>query len=432
MIELLADMALVLGLILLGGFFAAAELAVLTARPHKLEQMAARGSRGARAALELGRRPQGFLAVLQIGVTLLTILSGAFGEASLAGHARALFAAVPELAPHAQALGFAVVVAGVTYASLIAGELVPKRLAIANPESVAVAVARPMAALLKLAAPFVWVLSASTHLVLRLFPSAGSGDQGVSEDELRLLVRQAAASGVLEHAEGAMAERALLLDDRPVAAVMTHRARIVALDLDRPERIQETIRTTPFNRFPVVRGGLENLLGVAEAKDLLCADFARDPLALTAVLRQPPHVPDTSTAFNLLVQLRESGQSLAMVVDEFGAVQGLATLTDVLAAIVGGLAPASAGEERIAVREDGSLLVDGLTPAPELFERLGLDVPPGDFQTLAGFVLDRLGRIPAVAEAFEHEGHRFEVVDLDGRRVDRVLVQKLPIPPQKA
>ncbi|GFK93594.1 Magnesium and cobalt efflux protein CorC [Fundidesulfovibrio magnetotacticus] len=428
MLDLIADIALVLGLILLGGCFAAAELAVLTARPHRLEQMASRGSRGARAALDLGRRPQNFLAALQIGVTLLTILSGALGEASLAGHARSLLAGIPALAPHAEALGFALVVAGVTYVSLIAGELVPKRLAIANPEALAVAVARPMAILLRLAAPFVWVLSASTHLVLRLFPQSDGGHDGVSEDELRLLVRQAAASGVLERDEGAMAERALLLDDRPVAAVMTHRARIVALDLDHPERIQATIRATPFNRFPVMRGGLDNLLGVAEAKDLLCVDYAANPQTVRGLLQHPPHVLETTTVSNLLVQLREAGQAMALVVDEFGAVQGLATLTDVLAAIVGGLAPPSRGEQRIAVRQDGSLLVDGLTPASELFELLGRDVPPGEFQTVAGFVLFRLGRIPAVAEAFEHEGHRFEVVDLDGLRIDRVLVQKLPIP----
>jgi len=432
MYEALLDAVTVFCLILLGGFFAAAEIAVLTARPHKLEQLASRGSRGARAALDLGRKPQGFLAVLQIGVTLLTILSGAYGEASLAGHMESLLAGVPELAPHAKTLGFALVVAGVTYASLIAGELVPKRLAIANPEAIAVAVARPMAVLLTIAAPFVWVLSVSTHLVLRLFPSAGGGDPGVSEDELRLLVRQAAASGVLEEDEGAMAERALLLDDRPVSAVMTHRARIVSLDLDHPERIQETIRATPFNRFPVVRGGLENFLGVAEAKDLLCVDISREPGAMLSVLQQPPHVLETTTVSNLLTQLRETGQSLAVVVDEFGAVQGVATLTDVLAAIVGGLAPGSGDADRIAVRQDGSLLVDGMTPAAELFERLGLDLPPGDFQTLAGFVLFSLGRIPAVAEAFEHGGYRFEVVDLDGRRVDRVLVQKLPITSQKA
>jgi len=427
MTDLLLQCGLVFLLILANGFFAAAEMAVVTSRKSRLADMAARGDAGALAALELANNPEGFLSTLQIGITLLTILSGAYGEASLSSHVAAFLEKVPLLAPYAQGLGFGLVVAGITYASLIAGELVPKRLAISRPEVIAARVARPMALLLKLSSAPVWLLSVSTRLVLRLLRVKDEAASHVSEEEIRLLVRQAAAAGVLEEAERDMMERVMRLGDITVSAIMTHRLRIVCLDLEHPETIRETIKATPYNRFPVVRGGLEHLMGVAEAKDLLAVNVCENAMDVLPVLIQPPHVPETASAFRLMEQFRETGQSLAVVVDEFGDVQGLATLTDVLKAVVGETALADAGEEpRIVARKDGSWLVDGMTPAREVFDLLGEPAPEGDFQTLAGFVLARMGRIPGVAESFEHGGYTFEVVDMDGRRVDRVLVQKLP------
>ncbi len=426
MTDFLLQCGLVLVLILANGFFAAAEMAVVTSRKTRLAEMASRGNAGARAALELAENPEGFLSTLQIGITLLTILSGAYGEASLSSYVTAYLSEIPLLAAYAHGLGFGVVVAGITYVSLIAGELVPKRLAISNPEAIAARVARPMRLLLKLSAAPVWLLASSTRLVLGMLRVKEDAASQVSEDEIRLLVRQAATAGVLEEAEREMVERVMRLGDIPVGVIMTHRLRMVCLDLEHPDTIRETIKATPYNRFPVVRGGLENLLGVAEAKDLLAVNICENALDVLPVLIQPPHVPETTTAFRLMEQFKATSRNLAIVVDEFGDVQGLVTLTDVLKAVVGEMAlPDADAEPRIVVRKDGSWLVDGTTPVREVFDLMGEPAPEGDFQTLAGFVLARTGRIPAVAESFEHDGYLFEVVDMDGRRVDRVLVQKV-------
>ena len=422
----------VFALILLNGFFAAAEMAVLTSRKPRLAQMAAKGHPGAGAALRLAEKPEGFLAALQIGITLLTILSGAYGEASLASFVQSALERVPLLAAYAKPVGFGLVVAGITFVSLIAGELVPKRLAIARPEAIAAAVSRPMALLLRLSAPMVWLLSVTTRLVLRLMRVSEKSGSHVSEEEIKLLVRQAATAGILEDVERDMMVRVMSLGDRPVGTLMTHRSKIVCLDLEHPDRIPEIIRAMPFNRFPVVRGGLD-IIGVAEAKDLLAMNVCQNVHDVLPILLQPPFVLETTTTFKLMEQLKLAGQTLAVVVDEFGAVQGLVTLTDILRAIVGDLVlPDDTHEPRIAVRADGSLLIDGMTPVAEVFELLDQEAPEGDFQTLAGFVLHQLGRIPAVAEGFEHGCCQFEVMDMDGRRVDRVLVRKLPNTPEKA
>ena len=427
MTQTFLQIGVVVLLIACNGFFVAAEMAVVTSRRALLTRRSRRGDRGARAALELADNPEGFLATLQIAITLLTILSGAYGEASLAHHAAEALQAVPLLAPYAQTLGFGLVVAGITVLTLVVGELVPKRLAIAHPEAVASALARPMRLLLRVARPASSMLAAATRLVLRLLGARMGEASQVSEDELRLLVRQAAVAGVLEDVERDMLERVMRLGDRPVGTLMTHRSKIVSLDLVNPEGIRRTIAQAPFNRFPVTRGGLENLLGVAEAKDLLAADVLSNPKAITGLLVSPPHVPENSSTFSLLEQLRQADQNLAVVVDEFGDIQGLVTFTDVLGAVVGeGVLDGRGAEPRIAVREDGSWLVDALTPAVEVYDLLGLDRPEHPPHTLAGLVLRELGAIPSVADSFEYKGYRFEVVDMDGRRVDRVLVQKIP------
>ncbi|WP_243311846.1 hemolysin family protein [Fundidesulfovibrio agrisoli] len=414
-------------LIVLNGFFVAAEMAVVTSRRALLIRRADRGDKGARAALDLADNPEGFLATLQIAITLLTILSGAYGEASLAHHATEALETVPMLAPYAKTLGFGLVVAGITVLTLVLGELVPKRLAIAHPEAVACALARPMRVLLRIARPAAAALSAATRLVLRLMGAkVGQGSQ-VSEEEIKLLVRQAAVAGVLEEVERDMLERVMRLGDRPVGTLMTHRSRIAQLDLDDPEAIPGTIARTPFNRFPVTRGGLENLLGVAEAKDLLATGALSKPESIAGLLVSPPHVPENSTTFNLLEQLRQAGQNMAVVVDEFGDIQGLVTFTDVLGAVVGEGSLGRQGDEpRIVQRQDGSWLVDAMTPAVEVYDLLGLDRPEHPPHTLAGLVLRELGAIPSETDWFVYKGYRFEVVDMDGRRVDKVLVQKIP------
>ncbi len=425
MLDFALQSLLVVLLILVNGFFAAAEMAVMTSSRPRLARLAAQGSPGARAALALADNPEGLLSTLQIGVTLLTILSGAYGEASLARYVTTLLEGVPALAPHAKALGFGLVVAAITYVSLILGELVPKRLAIARPEAVAVVLARPMLVVLRLAAPLAWVLSASTRAVLRLLGVGGADQSRVTQEEILLLVRQAASTGVLEDAERDMLERVVRLNDRTAGSLMTHRSRLVVLDMEEPGRMRDTVAAAPFNRFPVVRGGLEHLLGVVEAKDLIGLDLASRPQALLTRLVQPPHVFETASTLGLMEELKNSRQSMAVVVDEFGDVQGVVTLTDVLAAVAGDLVRSASWEEpRIVRRKDGSWLVDATTPVADVFTLMDLPVPEGGFTTLAGYVLARLGSIPAIADSFVDRGWRFEVVDMDGNRVDRVLIQR--------
>ena len=429
MIDVFLEIGLVLVLLVMNGFLVCAEMAVLTSRKPKLAHMAEKGDLRAAMALSMAREPDRFLSATQIGITLLTILSGAYGEAALGHYAEKLVSEVPTLAPYAHLLGFGIMVVIITLFTLVVGELAPKRLAIASPEVLAVKVARPMKALMVLAAPASRFLSMATRLVLMPFGLSRQVGSHVSEEEIKIIVREAVVSGVLEAAESDMVERVMRLGDRPVGTLMTHRSKIVALDLNQPEdALRNAIAGQPFTRFPVVRGGLDNMLGVAEAKDLLSVNMGGKSLDLEKLLTQPPYLLETTSAFTLLEQLSASGQGLAMVVDEYGDIQGLVTLTDVLASIVGDMVlPERAKEPRIVTREDGSWLIDGLTPMDEVCALLDRDIPEeGDYQTLAGFVLHSLGRIPAIAEHFEWEGYCFEVVDMDDHRVDRVLVQKIP------
>lgn len=428
MLDVLLPIGVVLVLLVMNGFLVCAEMAVLTSRKPKLAHLAEKGVVGAALALSLAREPAPFLSAIQIGMTLLTILSGAYGEAALGHYAEDLMATIPVLAPYAHFFGVGFMVLVITLFTLVLGELAPKRLALASPEALAVKVARPMTVLMFLAAPAVRLLAFATKIILMPFGIGRQVGSHVSEEEIKIIVREAVVSGVLEAAESDMVERVMRLGDRPVGTLMTHRSKIVYLDLDQPEdMLRQNIAAQPFTRFPVVRGGLENMLGVAAAKDLLSVNMGGRSFNIEALLTQPPYLLETTSAFTLLEQLSASGQGLAMVVDEYGDIQGLVTQTDVLASIVGDMVlPERTKEPRIVTRDDGSWLIDGLTPMDEVCDLLDMDLPEGDFQTLAGFVLHTLGRIPAIAEHFEWEGHVFEVVDMDDHRVDRVLVQKLP------
>ncbi len=428
MLDVLLPIGLVFVLLVMNGFLVCAEMAVLTSRKPKLAHLAEKGDTGAALALSMAREPDRFLSATQTGITLLTILSGAYGEAALGHYAENLLTGIPALAPYAHIVGFGFMVLIITLFTLVLGELVPKRLALANPETVAAKVARPMSLLIVLAAPVVRMLAFTTRAILMPLGISRAVDSNVSEEEIKIIVREAVTSGVLEEAESDMVERVMRLGDRPVGTLMTHRAKIVSLDLNQPEdTLRQNIVDQPFTRFPVVRGGLDNVLGVAVAKDLLSVNLSGRSFNLEVLLTQPPYLLETTSAFTLLEQLSASGQGMAMVVDEYGDIQGLVTLTDVLASIVGDMVlPERTKEPRIVTREDGSWLIDGLTPMDEVCDLLDRDMPEGDFQTLAGFVLHTLGRIPAIAEHFEWEGYTFEVVDMDDHRVDRVLVQKVP------
>ena len=422
---LILSLAIVLLLILLNGFFSMAEIALVSARPARLQPLAAAGDPGAGAALELKADPSRLLATGQIGITVIAVLSGTFGEATI-GEALQQYLAAHSgwLAAYAHAVSMAAVVLGISYFTLILGELVPKRMALINPERIAAALARVMRALAGAASPVGWLLSASSNLVLRLLPLR-AGPPPVTDEEIGFMLREGVAAGLIPQAETAIVEMALRLGDRRVSAVMTPRTQIEFLDLADPEEeVRRRIRDSAYSRFPVVEGGPHQLAGIVQVKDVLAAALAGQPFNLRAALKPPLFVPNTVTVLRALEVFRTSGEPMALVVDEYGDLEGLVTLTDILEALVGELPAAGDSDPRVVRREDGTWLLDGMIGLDEVKQSLGVAHLPGedeDFHTLGGYLMARLNRVPMVADRVTAGGWRFEVVEMDGRRVDRVL-----------
>ena len=426
------QLSIIVLLILLNGFFAMSELAVVSSRRARLQQRAEAGHRGARTALGLHDDPSKFLSTVQVGITLVGIFAGAYGGATLAPYLANFLKQFPALGPYADAVSLALVVTGITYLSLIVGELVPKRLALANPERIAVFVAPPMSLLSRIGAPIVWFLGVSTELTLRLFGVQQVKRASVTEEEVKSMIAEGTRSGVFEPAEKEMLEGVLRLADRSVRSIMTPRPGVVWLDVeDDQEEIRRTITESGHSRFPVSRGDLDEIVGVVQAKDILDRALTGQPFDLSASLQKPMIVHDGTSVIRLIELFRQSGVHIGIVVDEYGSVEGLVTATDVLETVAGDL-PERGEEEEIAIipREDGSWLVEGMIPIDELEDRLGIRGMKGDrdFHTLAGFVLSQLGHVPKPSEAFTWHGARFEVVDMDGRRIDKVLI----VPPSAA
>lgn len=421
-----AELLLVGGLILLNGFFALAELALVSARRSRLQALADRGSRGARVALGLLADPTLLLSSVQIGITLVSILSGVYSGAVLAEPLMAWLARWPRLAPWAEEVAFTIVVASVTYVSLIIGELVPKRIALAHAESLATIVAPTMRVLAGAAAPFVWLLRVSTEAVLKLVPARSAPQGAVTEDDVRALIAEATQSGVFYAKEKRLIEGVIALADRKVDSVMVPRRDVVWLDLDEPlERLWEQARRSGHARFLVARGDLEQLAGMITLANLSEA-LRRGRLDEERDLDAPLHVPDTITVLQLLEQFQRSSTHLAVVTDEYGSIEGIATPVDVLRAIAGEL-PAVGSRERpeIVRRDDGSLLVDGHLPTSELEQALGRrDLAGLEYHTAAGFVLAKLGRLPKAGDCLSWRDLQIEVVDMDGLRIDKLLVAK--------
>ena len=404
------------------------ELAIVSVRKVRLQQLANQGDIKARIALELANAPNQFLASVQIGITLLAILSGAFAESTIARRLIPLLNLVPWLAPYSDALSSVIAILIITYLTLIIGELVPKRLALNYPERIASVVAIPMRMLANIASPVVYLLSASTDLVVRMMGIKPSTEPQVTEEEIRVLIEQGTEAGTFEEAEQDMVERVFRLGDRPVNALMTPRPDIVWLDLeDTAEENRKKMLDSCHSRFPVCQGGLDNVLGIMHVTDLLARSLSGQQLDLTVSLRQPVFVPESTRGLKILEVFKQTGIHLALVVDEYGVIQGLVTLNDIMVEIVGDVPSAGELEEPQAVqREDGSWLLDGMLPVDEFFEIFEIDEIPtdhrGSYQTLGGFVITHLGRIPSAADYFEWESLRFEVMDMDGNRVDKVLV----------
>ncbi|MEL1263837.1 hemolysin family protein [Pseudoxanthomonas putridarboris] len=419
----------VFALILLNGFFAMSEMSVMTSRKSRLKQMASSSKRAAKA-LELSEKPENFLSTVQIGITVIGVLTGFLGGEALGeAIARWIQGLMPGFA-YADWIGKALAVTLITFFTLIFGELVPKRLALTRSEDIAGLVALPMGWLAKLAFPFVWLLSRTTWLVLRLLGLGKDESASVTEEEIRMLVAESHEAGVIDIHERDMMNRVMRLGDRTADSLMTPRKKIVWLDVaaSYAENL-ETMRESQFSRFPVYRAGDHDVIGVLEVKSLLDR-FAEPSPEIFRDLREPLFVSESTHAMKLLEIFREEQQSLALVVDEYGEIQGLVTLSDLMGAVVGRLQASENTEDAplVVVRDDGSLLVDGSLPNDDLRELLGgVTLPDADeYNTLAGMMIERFGRIPHVGEQLEWAGWRFEVVDLDGARIDKLLLQRLP------
>ena len=422
------EIAFILVLVLLNGAFAMSELAIVSSRRARLQALQRKGSAGAEAALALADDPQRFLPTVQVGITLVGIFAGAFGGARIAGTLGGALNQIPGVAPFGTEIAFAIVVVAITYLSLILGELVPKQVALRNPEKVAVVVARPLAALARWSSPIVWVLGQSSAVVLRLFGPARPSDQAVTEEEVKAVVAEGAEAGALEHEERHMIERVLRLADKPVRALMTPRNDLAWLDRsDPPEEIAARLRGSDVTRFIVADGRVDNVVGVVVVKDLLDQMLAGETMSVATVLRAPLVLPDTLSALDALERLRGDRLGLALVLDEYGSFEGVVTASDLLEAIVGDLGPAEPEEEGKAIeRHDGSLLLDGSMPSDELRARLDLPELPaaGTYHTVAGLMLALLKRVPKEGDRIVWAGWRFEIVDMDGRRVDKVLASR--------
>ncbi|BAY45975.1 putative hemolysin [Scytonema sp. HK-05] len=415
-------------LILANGLFVMSELAIVSARKVRLQQLAERGDAKARAALELGSSPNQFLGTVQIGITLLTILSGAYGEETIAKRLAPILSSIPLQQNYKQQLAKGLAILIITYLTLIIGELVPKRLALSRPEPIASIVAIPMQMLARIGSPIVYLLTVSTETVLRVLGSKPSTEPQVTEEEIRVLIEQGTEEGTFEEAEQDMVERVFRLGDRPVSSFMTPRPDIVWLDLeDTPQENRQKIIDGGYSRYPVCQGGLDNVLGIIPVTGLLARSFCNEQLDLTVGLLQPTYVPESTRGLKVLELFKQTITHMALVVDEYGVIQGIVTLNDVMIEIVGDVPSIEDQEDpEIVQREDGSWLLDGMLSVDEFFELFDIEeLSPedrGSYQTLGGFVITHLGRIPSAADNFEWQGMRFEVMDMDGNRVDKVLV----------
>jgi putative hemolysin len=425
---LYVEIGIVVVLIIVNGLLAMSELAVVSSRPARLKAMIDRGVKGAGRALALSSNPGRFLSTVQIGITLVGVLSGAFSGATLGERLADLLLAQGLSPGTANALGVGIVVAIITYASLIIGELVPKQLALRNPEGVAVRVAPAMTILAKVGLPLVFLLDISGKTVLWLLGQRGESEEKVTDEEIKMLVAEAEHHGTIESDERRMIAGVMRLGDRAVRAVMTPRTEVDWIDIEADEAaIRKQIIETEHTRLPVGQGDVDAMIGVVSSRDVLAALLLGKPLDLRKHLHTAPIVHDQADALDVLATLRESDTPVALVHDEYGHFEGIVTPADILEAITGVFrSDVEEGEEQAVQRDDGSWLLGGFMQADEMADLLDIDLPENrDYETLAGYVLSHLHHLPTTGERIEVEGWRFEVVDLDGRRIDKVLVSKV-------
>lgn len=426
---MIIEILIIILLIIANGIFVMSEMAVVLARKALLKQRAEEGNEGARAALGLAKEPTKFLSTTQIGITLVAILTGAFGGATIAGEAALFLENFAFIAPFSHAISIVAVVLCITYLSLVFGELVPKRIALSNPERISSLLAAPMHTFSVIISPIIFLLSTSTDLVLRMLRIKPYVEPTVTEEEIRVLIEQGTTEGVIEEEEQDIVERVFHLGDRRVDAIMTPRGEIVWLDIeDSPDEVQRKISSGPFSLFPISRRRLDNILGIVQAKDLLPCSMKDGKVDLKSSLLPPLFIPESMRALKVLERFKQTGIHLAIVIDEFGSVQGIVTLTDLLEAMVGDIPHIKElAEPMILKRENGSWLLDGALPVEEFKEAFHIDRLPDEdlYQTVGGFVMMHLERVPSTGDRFEWEGYRFEVMDMDEHRVDKLLLTPL-------
>jgi len=417
---------IVVAVILINAVFVLSEMSVASSRKARLQQRVNEGDRGAKTTLRLLENPNLFLATVQIGITLVSVLVGAVGGVTLSEPLSALFMQIPALAPFAESLALGIVVVGITFVSIVLGELVPKRIALHNPEQIASILAGPMMVVSRMLTPFVWLLGRITDFVLKTLGVKPGTEPPVTEEEIQLLIDQGTQAGVFEEAEHDMVEGVFSLGDQRVYSLMTPRTGVVYLDVDDSvEEIRDKIANSEFSRFPVRQGTLDVILGIVKARDLLVRSLSGAPIKLKDLLKPAFFIPETMFASRALEIFKEKGTEILLVIDEFGGLQGLLTINDIIEEIVGQI---ELEEPQATQRQDGSWLLDGMLEVDEFKEIFKLTSLPheDEYETLSGFVMVSLGRVPQTADHFEWHGLRFEIIDMDGRRVDKVLVTTLP------
>lgn len=428
------EIIVILLLILLNAVFAMAEIAIISARKHKLQQLINEGNKNAQIALELAKNPNRFLSTVQIGITMVGILAGAFGGATIAETLSVSLSAIPLLDPYSDILSVGIVVLVITYLSLVIGELIPKRIALSNPEKIASLISQPMNYLSSFADPIVKILGISTDFVLNILQIKQRNEALVSEDEVRMLIREGTKTGVFEVAEKDIVERTLALGDKNLNALMTPRKEVVWLDIDSSfKTIRSKMSKHPHSHYPVCRDILDKAVGIIRAEDLLIDFLVEEKIDLKRSLHKPLFVPSTMKGLKVLELFKKSGIHIALVVNEYGNIEGLISLGDVLRAIVGDIPTIDELDDKeITKRENNSWLVDGLLSIDELKEHFHINRLPGEkggnYYTVGGFITHKLGRIPTSSDNFEFENYRYEVVDMDGNRVDKILITKLENP----
>ena len=432
------DIALILLLILLNGVFAMSEMAVVSARKARLHGMADDGSPGAQAALALNNEPSGFLSTVQVGITTVAILSGLIGETVLADPLTAWLSGFPDIEPYARGISLTLVVAGLTYFTVVIGELVPKRMALMAPETIAALIARPMIWLARAARPLVWLLSSSSNVLLRLIGARPKDEPPVTNEEINVLMEQGAQAGVFHETEQEIVSNVLRLDEQRVGAIMTPRKDLYTLDLEATDdKLRQQIADSPHSRIIVCRNGLDHIVGVLQTGSLLKRSLSGELLRREDVeeaVTPPLYLPETMTTTQLLANFRRAHLKFALIVDEYGDLQGLVSFTDVLTSIVGEVSlPETSEQHDMVQREDGSWLMDGDVTVERVKTVLEVDEElPGQednaFHTLGGFMMHMLRRIPAPSDHFEYAGWRFEVIDMDRNRVDKVLIGRAAPP----